>query len=110
MMDSPIASTEIVYVPELGDEVVTEIQVGRPWEEEASSWACEVEIPGVERLRKIHGIDSLHALLLALGFLSDRLEFLAGNGASFLWPDTRERSRIADILPRLDTLVDAGNN
>jgi hypothetical protein len=110
MMDSPIASTEIVYVPELGDEVVTEIQVGRPWEEAASSWACEVEIPGVERLRKIHGIDSLHALLLALGFLSDRLEFLAGNGASFLWPDTRERSRIADILPRLDTLVDAGNN
>lgn len=109
-MDNPIATTEIVYVPEEGDEVVTEIQVGLPREEAAASWACEVEIPGVERLRKIHGVDSLHALLLALGFLSDRLEFLAGNGADFLWPDTRERSRIADILPRLDTLVDSGSN
>ena len=105
-MEKPIASTAIVYVPEVGDEVVTEIQVGLPHEEGASTWACEVEIPDVERLRKIHGADSLHALLLALGFLSDRLEFLAENGATFLWPDTRETSRIADILPRLDTLVE----
>lgn len=104
-MESPIATTEIVYVPASGDEVVTEIQVGRPREEEGS-WACEVEIPGVERLRKIHSGDSLHALLRALGFLSDRLEFLSENGSTFLWPDTRERSRIADILPRLDTLVE----
>jgi hypothetical protein len=105
-MERPIASTEIVYVPDDGDEVVTEIQVGLPREDGVSTWACDVEIPGVERLRKIHGDDSLHALLLALGFLSDRLEFLAENGATFLWPDTRETSRIADILPRLDTLVD----
>lgn len=105
-MNTPIASTSIVYVPPDGDEIVTEIQVGQPREDGASSWACEVEIPQVERLRKIHGADSLHALLLALGFLSDRLEYLAENGASFLWPDTREASRIADILPRLDTLVE----
>ncbi|HEX2139088.1 MAG TPA: hypothetical protein VHG33_05190 [Woeseiaceae bacterium] len=105
-MEQPIASTEIVYVPPDGDEVLTEIQVGLPRAEGDSSWACEVEIPDVERLRKIHGADSLHALLLALGFLSDRLEYLSENGASFLWPDTREASRIADILPRLDTLVE----
>lgn len=106
-METPIATTDIVYVPQDGDEVVTEIQIGLPVEEEERSWACDVEIPGVERLRKIHGVDSLHALLLALGFLSDRLEFLAGNGATFLWPDTRKPSRIADILPRLDTLVES---
>lgn len=105
-MDSPIASTAIVYVPRNGAEVNTEIQVGLPREEEEASWACDVEIPDVERMRTIHGTDSLHALLLALGFLSDRLEYLAEHGASFLWPDTREPSRIADILPRLDTLVD----
>lgn len=105
-MEEPIASTEIVYVPPDGDEVLTEIQVGLPRQEGDGNWACEVEIPEVERLRKIHGADSLHALLLALGFLSDRLEYLSENGATFLWPDTREASRIADILPRLDTLVE----
>lgn len=105
-MESPIASTAIVYVPRSGAEVVTEIQVGLPCEDGEASWACDVEIPDVERLRTIHGADSLHALLLGLGFLSDRLEYLAENGATFLWPDTREPSRIADILPRLDTLVD----
>lgn len=105
-MQSPIAATAIVYVPGDGEEVVTEIQVGLPREEGDGSWACDVEIPEVERLRTIHGADSLHALLLALGFLSDRLEYLAERGASFLWPDTREPSRIADILPRLDTLVE----
>jgi hypothetical protein len=105
-VEEPIASTEIVYVPPDGDEILTEIQVGLPREESDSSWACEVEIPEVERLRKIHGADSLQALLLALGFLSDRLEYLSENGATFLWPDTREASRIADILPRLDTLVE----
>lgn len=105
-MESPIASTAIVYVPGIGEEIVTEIQVGLPREDGEAAWACDVEMPGVERLRTIHGADSLHALLLALGFLSDRLEYLAGNGAAFLWPDTREPSRIGDILPRLDTLVD----
>lgn len=105
-MEEPIASTEIVYVSPAGREVLTEIQVGLPHEEGDTSWACEVEIPNVERSRKIHGADSLHALLLALGFLSDRLEYLSEHGATFLWPDTREASRIADILPRLDTLVE----
>jgi hypothetical protein len=105
-VDNPIASTEIVYVAPDGDEILTAIQVGLPRAESDSSWACEVEIPDVERVRKIHGADSLHALLLALGFLSDRLEYLSENGATFLWPDTREASRIADILPRLDTLVE----
>lgn len=104
-MEFPIASTAIVHVPAAGGEIATEIQVGLPREERDGSWACDVEMPGVERLRTIHGVDSLHALLLALGFLSDRLEYLAGQGAAFLWPDTRQPSRIADILPRLDTLV-----
>ncbi|HEX7060619.1 MAG TPA: hypothetical protein VF200_01550 [Woeseiaceae bacterium] len=104
-MKSPIASTEIVYVPPEGDEITTEIQVGLP-RREGDNWACDVEMPDVERLRTIHGADSLHAMLLALGFLSDRLEYLAEHGAKFLWPDTREPSRIGDILPRLDTLVD----
>lgn len=104
-MKSPIAATAIVYVPVTGEEIATEIQIGAPREESEGTWACDVEMPGVERLRTIHGADSLHALLLALGFLSDRLEYLADHGARFLWPESREPSRIADILPRLDTLV-----
>jgi hypothetical protein len=104
-LKSPIASTAIVYVPANGAEVVTAIEVGAPREEGEGTWACDVEMPGVERLRTIHGADSLQALLLALGFLSDRLEYLADHGARFLWPESREPSLIGDILPRLDTLV-----
>jgi hypothetical protein len=52
-------------------------------------------------LRTIHSVDSLHVLILALGFLADRLEHLVSTGGSVLSPDTREPAKISEVLPRL---------
>ena len=100
-MDLPIAKSEIIYCSPDGDELVTVVQVGQLRQQRDQRWACDVEIPNVERLRTIHGDDSLHALILAMGFLADRLEYLVNSCASVLSPDTREPAAINEVLPRL---------
>jgi len=100
-MDLPIAKSEIIYCSPDGNELTTVVQVGQLRQQRDQRWACDVEIPDVERLRTIHGDDSLHALILAMGFLADRLEYLVNSGASVLSPDTREPAPINEVLPRL---------
>jgi hypothetical protein len=100
-MDLPIAKSEIIYCSPDGNELTTVVQVGQLRQQKDQRWACDVEIPNVERLRTIHGDDSLHTLILAMGFLADRLEYLVNSGASVLSPDTREPAPISQVLPRL---------
>ncbi len=100
-MDVPIAKSEIIFRSNDGEELTTVVQVGQLRQQDEQRWACDVEIPGVERKRTIHGDDSLHALILAMGFLADRLEYLVAAGTSVLSPDTREPAPISKIVPRL---------
>jgi hypothetical protein len=100
-MKELIAECSIIFCPPDGKEILTSVQVGRPRQEDDLKWACDVEIPGVDRPRTIHGTDSLHALILAVGYLSDRLEHLVSNGALLLSPNNREPAAINDILPRI---------
>ncbi len=100
-MKELIAESGIIFCSPDGKEVVTSVQVGQPRQEDDLRWACDVEIPGVDRPRTIHGADSLHALILAIGYLSDRLEHLVSNGGSILSPNNREPAAIDDILPRI---------
>ncbi len=96
-----IAESSIIFCSPNGKEVVTSVQVGQPRQEDNLKWACDVEIPGVDRPLTIHGADSLHALILAIGYLSDRLEHLVSNGGSILSPNNRKPAAINDILPRI---------
>jgi hypothetical protein len=100
-MDKPIANCSIIFREPDGNEIMTSVQLGRLRQEEDMKWACDVEIPGVDRVHTIHGVDSLHALILAAGYLADRLQHFVSNGASLLSPDTREPASINEILPRV---------
>ena len=100
-MKEHIAECRIIYCSPDGNEILTSVQVGQPHQDDDLKWACDVEIPGVDRLRTIHGADSLHALILATGYLSDRLQHLVSDGASLLSPNNREPAAINDILPRI---------
>jgi hypothetical protein len=100
-MDDPVAQCPVIFVDHHGNEITTSVQLGLPREEEAEKWACDVEIPGVDRLRTIHGVDSLHALLLAGGFLADRLQHLVELGGALLSPLDRKPASINEILPRV---------
>jgi len=99
-MKDPIAESRIIFRWEDGRESLTSVQVGPPYQVDAQ-WACDVEIPDVDKLRTIHSVDSLHVLILALGFLADRLEHLVSKGGSVLSPDTGEPASISEVLPRL---------
>jgi len=100
-MKEPIAESSIIFCSPDGKEVVTSVQVGQPRQGDDLKWVCDVEIPSVDRLRTIHGANSLHALILAIGYLSDRLEHLVSSGGSILSPNNREPAVINDILPRI---------
>ncbi len=100
-MKDPIAESLIIFRWEDGRETLTSVQVGPPYQVEDVQWSCDVEIPDVDKLRTIHSVDSLHVLILALGFLADRLEHLVSKGGSVLSPDTGEPARISEVLPRL---------
>ncbi len=100
-MKDPIAESRIIFRWEDGRESPTSVQVGPPYQVDDLQWACDVEIPDVDKLRTIHSLDSLHVLILALGFLADRLEHLVSKGGSVLSPDTGEPARISEVLPRL---------
>lgn len=100
-MKNPIADSRIIFCWKDGRETLTSVQIGLPYQAEDDQWSCDVEIPEVDKLRTIHSIDSLHVLILALGFLTDRLEHLVSQGGSLLAPDTREPARISEVLPRL---------
>jgi hypothetical protein len=100
-MDNPVAQSPVIFIDPHGDEIITAVQLGRPREEETTKWACDVEIPGVDRVRTIHGVDSLHALLLAGGYLADRLQHLVAHGGKLLSPVDRKPASINEILPRV---------
>ena len=100
-MKQLIAECSIIFCSPDGKEILTSVEVGQPRQDDDLKWVCDVEIPGVDRLRTIHGATSLHALILAIGYLSDRLQHLVSDGASLLSPNNREPAAINDVLPRI---------
>ena len=99
-MNDPVAETQIIFRRPDDTEIATALQIGRPARLGEMEWACEVEIPGIDKKRSIRGVDSLHALLLAVDFLGSRLQWFGQKGAIFLSPDRREPMSIAEIIPR----------
>jgi uncharacterized protein DUF6968 len=52
------------------------IRVARPEPDPQGDFQCSVELKGLERGRKIYGVDSFQALVLALRFLESRISAL----------------------------------
>ena len=102
-MKDPVAESRFVLRWPDGTELFTSAQVARPVALGPSEWACQVEIPGADPPRMIHGVDSLQALLLATNLLASRLAHLGDRGAVFLSLDRREPMAIADIVHRRQT-------
>jgi hypothetical protein len=59
------------------------IRVARPEADGQGDFQYAVELRGLERLRKIYGVDSFQALILALRFLETRISALLEDGWKF---------------------------
>ncbi len=91
-MDRPFASSmPMVGIDPAGREFSISIRVEAPVQISTGEWGCSVMLPGWDdQPHKILGIDSLHALQLAVRFAEARLESFLKQGGRLLDPETRE--------------------
>jgi len=89
------ADRSLIFVAPDRVEVLSRLQLGRPYMVQELSWHCDFEVPGVLSRRHGAGIDGLQALLLTISLVETLLEAKRSDGWRFLWPDTRD-----DISPQ----------
>jgi hypothetical protein len=95
-MDDPVAILHLVEVWPNGQRVPAQVQIGKPFRDDKGSWACPILITTVdEKIRHIHGEDSMQALCLAVQFGHRMLQQVVDRGGRLLC--TGERADDADF-------------
>ena len=85
-----IATEEVIWLREDGDEILIQACVGKPYEQEGA-WACPAALMGVDgRYPDIVGASSLQALHLAIRLIRQRLEHLIDEGEVLVYRNDRD--------------------
>jgi hypothetical protein len=90
-----IAERSLLFVAPDGTEIISKIQFGRPYTNEAHGWCCDFEIPDVQSRTYGAGIDGIQAILLTMSLAETLLEMKLSDGWKIRWPDT-----FHEIAPR----------
>ena len=81
----PIATLHLIQVDPNGDRTPIRVEIGKPRYDERGSWACPVLITSInEKVREIHGEDSMQAICLAVRFVGSMLGSVLGRGCRLL--------------------------
>jgi hypothetical protein len=86
-----------------GEMISVHIRVGRPQPhpEGNGDWGCEVQAEGLriwEGPNKLYGVGSLHALMIAVGFLHRMLSAEVERGAVLHWQGGEEALCADDLF------------
>ncbi|HEX9626238.1 MAG TPA: hypothetical protein VGA00_04810 [Acidiferrobacterales bacterium] len=88
-MFDAIAERDVICQRASGKYFPVTIRIGAPYRVEEGEWACPVSLTGLqEQLSDVHGVDSLQALLLAIGLARKLLGYIIDDGGRILWPDS----------------------
>lgn len=94
-----IAERDLIGINPDGSKFTIMLKIGKPYVVDNIEWACPVGAIGLyQRLREIHGSDSLQALMRALEFLRQLLEYFIDDGGSLLSVDDETPVEIPDIF------------
>lgn len=92
-----IARLELIEVAPDGERKPIRVQIGQPHFDERGSWACPILITSVsDKVREIHGEDSLQALCLGVQFVQSMLLSVLERGGRLLHGDAE-----ADFHPEV---------
>jgi hypothetical protein len=84
----PVATLELIQVSPDGERKPVRVQIGQPQFDERGSWACPVIITSVsDKVREIHGDDSMQALCLGIQFVRSMLQSALDGGSRLLHAD-----------------------
>lgn len=107
----PIAKEELLWVRKDGSEVSVVAQIGMPYQVDEHSWACPVELWGVEsQYPDMRGVSSMQALNLAISLLRTRLGHLLEDDEALYYPDDKEVKLDAGCLDNVFGYVPASNS
>ena len=99
-MKKVIAHREMIFRNKDGEEMVSQIPIGTPYKKSAYEWACDIEVPGIQKKTPVHGVDSFQSLVLGLNILKAILERFEKQGGTILFPDDKEPISIEEIFSR----------
>jgi hypothetical protein len=99
MAQEIIAERDLIGINPGGPRFTIMLKVGRPYAVDSDEWACPVGAIGLDKsLRDIHGFDSFQALMRAIEFLRQLLEYFIADGGSLLSVDDETPVKIPDIF------------
>lgn len=99
MAQEIIAERDLIGINPGGSRFTIMLKIGKPYAVENLEWACPVGAIGLyQRLRDIHGSDSFQALMRAIEFLRQLLEYFIDDGGSILSVDDETPVEIPDIF------------
>lgn len=88
-MFDAIAERDVICQRASGNFFPVTIRIGAPYRNADGEWACPVSLIGLqEQLNDMRGVDSLQALVLAIGLARKLLGYVIDDGGRILWPDS----------------------
>jgi hypothetical protein len=98
MIENPIAFRKLKAVDAKGKAFDLEIIVGHPYEVDEHEWSCPVTLKGLYKLGPISGVDSLQALMLALGLVKSLLDDFCEKGGKIYYLNEDKPVSIVELL------------
>jgi hypothetical protein len=98
-MEEIIAERDLIGINPDGSRFKIMLKIGRPHTVDGGNWACSVGAIGLyKKLREIRGGDSLEALMKAIKFLQQLIEYFIDDGGILLSAVDETPVNISDIF------------
>jgi hypothetical protein len=98
-MEEIIAEKDLIGVNPDRSRFKIMLKIGKPYMVDGGQWACSVGAIGLyKRLREIRGNDSLQALLQAIKFLQQLIEYFIDDGGILLSAVDETPVNMSDIF------------
>lgn len=95
------AAEMTVYALRNGQPERLRLAVGVPYLNDDGAWACAVEFEGAyARLSDVVGVNSWHALALAMGLLHSLLGHYVDSGGRLFWEEGGDAMQLSDLFPQ----------
>jgi len=98
-MQEIIAERDLIGIKPNGSRFKIMLKIGKPYTLDGGTWTCSVGAIGIyKRLREIRGVDSFQALMQAIKFLRQLIEYFIDDGGNLLSADDETPIELSDIF------------
>ena len=96
--DLVIAERELLFIAPNGEEILSSIQLGKPYLSEKYGTLCDFEIPKIHKKQFGAGADGIQAIILTMSMVETILSLKIKKGWAMFLPDTKEEVKLHEIF------------